>query len=59
MPFVAVGVAVWNIVDLVTAVQNDRIGRAVWQGVKALIFIGLAVLMYDTGKRISDTPPTS
>lgn len=52
MPFVAAGLSVWAGYDLVIAVQDGRMGRAVFKGVGVLVWLFAAYLMYDTGKRI-------
>lgn len=54
-PVLPLLLTVWCAYDAVMAVQQGRIGKAVWEGVKALLFLGVAYLMYDTGKRFSDS----
>lgn len=54
-PLLPLLLTVWCLYDAVMAAQQGRTGRAVWEGVKALLFIGVAYLMNDTGKRISDS----
>lgn len=44
----------WCGYDAVMAAQQGRTGKAIWEAVKALLFIGVAYLMNDTGKRFSD-----
>ncbi len=54
-PVLPLLITVWCAYDAVMAVQQGRTGKAVWEGVKALLFVGLAYLMHDTGKRFSDS----
>ena len=54
-PVLPLALTVWCAYDAVVAVQQGRTGKAVWEGVKALLFVGVAYLMYDTGKRFSDS----
>lgn len=53
-PVLPLLLTVWCAYDAVMAVQQGRTGKAIWEGVKALLFIGVAYLMNDTGKRFSD-----
>ena len=53
-PIIPLLMSVWCTYDAVMAVQQGRTGKAVWEGVKTLFFIGVAYLVHDTGKRISD-----
>lgn len=53
-PVVPLLLTVWCGYDAVMAAQQGRTGKAVWEGVKALLFVGVAYLMHDTGKRFSD-----
>lgn len=53
-PILPLFLSVWCAYDAIMAVQQGRTGKAVWEGVKALLFIGVAYLMHDTGKRISN-----
>lgn len=54
-PVLPLLLTVWCAYDAVMALQQGRTGKAVWEGVKALLFIGVAYLMNDTGKRFSDS----
>jgi hypothetical protein len=54
-PVLPLLLTVWCAYDAVMAVQQGRTGKAVWEGVKALLFLCVAYLMNDTGKRISDS----
>jgi hypothetical protein len=53
-PVLPLILTVWCTYDSVMAAQDGRNGKAIWEGVKALLFLGIAYLMNDTGKRISD-----
>jgi hypothetical protein len=53
-PVLPLLLTVWCAYDAVMALQAGRTGKAIWEGVKALLFIGVAYLMNDTGKRFSD-----
>ncbi len=52
MPFVAAMLAVMDAIDLVVAVQEGRIGRAVWKAFMVLLLLFVAYMLYETGKRI-------
>jgi hypothetical protein len=54
-PILPLLLTLWCTYDAVMAVQQGRTGKAVWEAVKALLFVGVAYLMNDTGKRISDS----
>lgn len=54
-PVLPLLLTVWCAYDAVMALQQGRTGKAVWEGVKALLFVGVAYLMNDTGKRFSDS----
>jgi hypothetical protein len=54
-PVLPLLLTVWCAYDAVMALQQGRTGKAVWEGVKGLLFIGVAYLMNDTGKRFSDS----
>ncbi|GAB1341286.1 hypothetical protein MASR1M101_04130 [Gemmatimonas sp.] len=53
-PVLPLLLTVWCAYDAVMALQQGRTGKAVWEGAKALLFVGVAYLMNDTGKRFSD-----
>lgn len=53
-PILPLLMSVWCTYDAIMAIQQGRTGKAVWEGIKALLFIGVAYLMHDTGKRISE-----
>ena len=53
-PVLPLMLTVWCAYDALVATQQGRTGKAVWEGVKALLFIGVAYLMHDTGRRFSD-----
>lgn len=53
-PILPLLMSVWCTYDAVMAMQQGRTGKAVWEAVKALLFIGVTYFMYDTGKRISN-----
>lgn len=54
-PILPLLLTVWCTYDAIMAIQQGRTGKAVWEGIKALLFIGVAYLMHDTGKRISES----
>lgn len=54
-PLLPLLLTVWCAYDAIMAVRQGHTGKAVWEGVKALLFIGVAYLMNDTGKRFSDS----
>jgi hypothetical protein len=53
-PLLPLILTVWCAYDAVMAAQQGRTGKAIWEGVKALLFVGVAYLINDTGKRFSD-----
>jgi hypothetical protein len=52
-PVLPLVLTVWCAYDAVMAAQQGRTGKAVWEGIKALLFVGVAYIMNDTGKRFS------
>ncbi len=52
MPFVAAMLAVLDAIDFVAAVQEGRIGRAVWKAFMVLLLLFVAYMLYETGRRI-------
>lgn len=54
-PVLPLVLTVWCGYDAVIAAQAGRTGKAIWEGVKALLFLGVAYLINDTGKRFSDS----
>ncbi len=52
MPFVAAALAVMDAIDLVNAVQDGRIGRAIWKGFMVLLLLFVAYMLFETGRRI-------
>lgn len=54
-PLLPLGMTVWCSYDAVMAAQQGHTGKAVWEGVKAVLFIGIAYVIYDTGRRFSDS----
>lgn len=54
-PVLPLLMSVWCGYDAVVALQAGRTGKVVWEGVKALLFLGVAYLINDTGKRFSDS----
>lgn len=48
-PVLPLLLTVWCAYDAVMALQQGRTGKAVWEGAKALLFVGVAYLMNDTG----------
>lgn len=54
-PLLPLVLTVWCAYDAIMAAQQGRTGKAVWEGVKAVLFIGVAYLMNDTGKRFTDS----
>ncbi len=54
-PLLPLALTVWCAYDAIMAAQQGRTGKAVWEGVKAVLFIGVAYLMNDTGKRFTDS----
>jgi hypothetical protein len=46
--------SIWCAYDAVSAGQGGRTGKAVWEGVKALLLLGVAYLIHDTGKRFPE-----
>ena len=53
-PILPLSLTIWCGYDAVIAMQQGRTGGAIWEAAKALIFVGVAFLIYDTGKRIPD-----
>jgi len=53
-PVLPLLLTVWCGYDAVMAAQQGRTAKAVWEAVKALLFVGVAYLINDTGKRFSD-----
>jgi chromate transport protein ChrA len=53
-PLLPLLLSIWCGFDAVMAVQEGRTGKAIWEAVKAIIFVLVAYLMWDTGKRFSD-----
>jgi hypothetical protein len=53
-PMLPLLMSIWCAYDAVSAGQGGRTGKAVWEGVKALLFLGVAYLIHDTGKRFPE-----
>jgi hypothetical protein len=54
-PLLAVAVGLFHAYEAATAAMGSQYGRMAWKGVLALMLLGLAHLMNDTGKRFSDS----
>ena len=54
-PVLPLLMSIWCAYDAVIAVQGGRTGKAVWEAIKALLMLGVAYLIHDTGKRFSDS----
>ena len=54
-PILPLWFTVWCTYDAIMAIQQGRTGKVVRDGIKALLSIGVASLMHDAGKRISES----
>lgn len=54
-PVLPLILTVWCAYDAVMAAQQGRTGKAIWEAAKAVLFVGLAYLINDTGKRFTDS----
>ena len=51
-PFIPLSLTMWYGYDAVVAQQQGRTGSAIWEAVKALLFLCMAYAIQETGKRI-------
>jgi uncharacterized membrane protein SpoIIM required for sporulation len=54
-PLLAGGAAVWSAWNLVHAVQDGRVLRAVFEGMLTVVLLAVAWMMIETGKRFPDS----
>jgi hypothetical protein len=53
-PILPLSLTIWCGYDAVIAIQQGRTGGAIWEAVKALLFLCMAYGIHETGKRIPD-----
>lgn len=54
-PLLALLVGLYHAYEAVSAAMGGHYGRMAWKGVLAVVLVGAAWFMHDTGKRFSDS----